>query len=87
MSIKAHNIIPPAAKVLHIVLHITLCLLGDVIMLTFILRSKLFDWNFYPLEVCLANAIHNFKWVKKNWFEKIEVNYFEILLIDVTFYL
>ena len=29
------------------------------------LTAKLFNLNYHPLEiVCLADAIHNFKWVK-----------------------
>ena len=28
------------------------------------LPAKLFNLNFHPLEVGLADAIHNFKWVK-----------------------
>ena len=41
---------------------------------------------FIPLKLCLADAIHNFKWVKIIQIDKMEVNYFQILLIDVTFY-
>ena len=29
-----------------------------------LLAVKLFNWNFHSLELCLADAIHNFKWVK-----------------------
>ena len=28
------------------------------------LTAKLFNWNFTHLKLCLADAIHNFKWVK-----------------------
>ena len=28
------------------------------------LTDKLFNLNFHPLKLCLADAIHNFKWVK-----------------------
>ena len=28
------------------------------------LAAKLFNLNFHPLKLCLADAIHNFKWVK-----------------------
>ena len=37
------------------------------------------------LKLCLADAIHNFKWVKI--IDKMEVNDLEILLIDFTFHL
>ena len=37
--------------------------------------------------MCLADAIHNFKWVKIIQIDKIEVNSFQTLLVDVTFYL
>ena len=42
---------------------------------------------FSHLKLCLADAIHNFKWAKiiQIW-KKIDVNDFEILLFDVTFY-
>ena len=43
--------------------------------------------EFSHLKLCLADAIHNFKWVKIIKIYKIEVNCFQILLIDVTFYL
>ena len=39
------------------------------------------------LKLCLADAIHNFKWVKLFRFDKMVVNKFQILLIIVTFYL
>ena len=42
------------------------------------------------MKLCLADAIRNFKWVKIIQFwqaDKLEVNDFEIVLIDVTFYL
>ena len=39
-------------------------------------------WIFTHLKLCLADAIHNFKFVR---FDKMEVNDFEILLIYVTF--
>ena len=42
---------------------------------------------FTQLKLCLANAIHNFKWVKIIKIDKMKVNYFQILLIDVAFYL
>ena len=42
---------------------------------------------FTHLKLCLADAIHNIKWVKMIQFEKMEVNCFQILRIDVTFYL
>ena len=28
------------------------------------LTATLFNLNFHPLELCLADAIHNFKWLK-----------------------
>ena len=39
--------------------------------------------------LCLAHAIHNYmdKWWELLRFDKIEVKDFEIVLIDVTFYL
>ena len=43
---------------------------------------------FTHLKLRLADAIHNFKWVKIiHIWQKIEVNDFEILLLGVTFYL
>ena len=39
------------------------------------------------MKLCLADAIHNFKWVKIIQNDKMEVNCFQILLIDVKFYL
>ena len=30
------------------------------------ITAKLFNLNFHHLKLCLADAIHNFKWVKKN---------------------
>ena len=42
---------------------------------------------FTHLKLCLADAIHNFKWWKLFRFDKMEVNCFQIFLIDVTFYL
>ena len=39
------------------------------------------------MKLCLADAIHNFKWVKIIQILKMEVNCFQTLLIDVTFYL
>ena len=44
------------------------------------LTGKLFNLNFHPLEVVSS------EW-KLFGFDKIEVNSFQILLIDVTFYL
>ena len=46
---------------------------------------------FTHLKLCLADAIHNFKWVKIIQIDKMEVNDFEILLnkivlIDITLY-
>ena len=51
------------------------------------LTAKLFILNFHPLEVD-ADAIHNWssEW-KLFRFDKMEVNSFQILLVDVTFYL
>ena len=37
--------------------------------------------------MCLADAIHNFKWVKIIQIWQMDVDYFQILLIIVTFYL
>ena len=37
--------------------------------------------------MCIADAIHNFKGWNLFRFDKMEVDEFEILLIDVTFYL
>ena len=34
--------------------------------------------------LCLADAIHNFKWVKIIQIWQMEVNSFQIVLIDVT---
>ena len=48
------------------------------------LTAKLFNWNFTHLKLCLADAIHNFKWVKiiQLWQKNLmEVNFFQILLI------
>ena len=43
---------------------------------------------FTHLKLRLADAIHNFKWVKIiHIWQKIVVNDFEILLLGVTFYL
>ena len=42
---------------------------------------------FTHLKLCLADAIHNFKWVKNFRIDKMAVNSFQILLVDVTFYL
>ena len=43
---------------------------------------------FTHLTLCLADAIHNVKRVKIiNNRHKMEVNYFQILLIDVAFYM
>ena len=58
-----------------------------------IIKYKLFNhlppksliWIFTHLKLCLADAIHNFKWVKSVQIWQMEVNDFEILLIDVTF--
>ena len=51
------------------------------------LTAKLSNLNFHSLEVVdRVDAIHNFKWVKI-WFDKMEINFFQILLIDVTFYI
>ena len=36
--------------------------------------------------VCIADAIDNLKWVEIIWLEKMEVNDFGNLLIEVTFY-
>ena len=44
-------------------------------------------WIFTHLKLCLADAIHNFKWVKIIQIWKMEVNSFQILLIGVTFYI
>ena len=44
-------------------------------------------WIFTHLELCLADAIHNFKWVKIIQVDKMEVSSSQILLVDVTFYL
>ena len=41
---------------------------------------------FTHLELCLADAIHNFKWVNKfQILLKMEVNKFQVLLINATF--
>ena len=42
---------------------------------------------FTHLKLCLADAIHNFKWPKIIQIWQMEVNYLEILLLDVTFYI
>ena len=39
------------------------------------------------MKLCLADAIHNFKWLKIIQIWQKEVNSFQILLVDVTFYL
>ena len=39
-------------------------------------------WIFTHLKLCLADAIHNFK-----WFDKMEVNSYQILMVNVKFYL
>ena len=49
------------------------------------LTSKLFNLNFPHLKLCLADAIHNFKWVKIIQIWQMKVNSFQILLVDVTF--
>ena len=51
------------------------------------LAAKSFNWNSHPFDECHADAIHNFEWWKLFRFYKIEVNDFQILLIDVTFYI
>ena len=50
-------------------------------------RQNYLIWIFTHLKLCLADAIHNFKWVKLFRFDKMEVNCCQILLVDVTFYL
>ena len=42
---------------------------------------------FTHLKLCLADAIHNFKWVKIIHIWQNGCNYFQILLINVTFFL
>ena len=42
---------------------------------------------FSHLKLCLADAIHNLKWVKISLIWQKEVNSFQILLVDVAFYL
>ena len=44
-------------------------------------------WIFTHLKLCLADAIHNFNEWRLFRFDKMEVNCFQILLIDVMFYL
>ena len=46
------------------------------------LTAKLFNLNFHPLEV--VDRVSEWKLFR---FDKMEVNYFQILLVDVTFYL
>ena len=52
------------------------------------LTDKLFNWNFYPLQVVSRWRDPQLQ-VSENYsrFDKMEVNDFEILLVDVTFYL
>ena len=40
-------------------------------------------WIFTHLKLCLADATHNFKWMKIFWFDQTEVSVLEILQIDV----
>ena len=49
------------------------------------LTARFFIVIFTNLKLCLAEAIHNFKWVKIIQIDKMDVNDFEILLIYVTF--
>ena len=42
---------------------------------------------FTHLKLCLADSIHNFKWVKCIQIRQMKVKDFKMLLIDVTFYL
>ena len=44
-------------------------------------------WIFTHLKLCFADAIHNFKWVKIIQIWQNGGRCFQILLIDVTFYL
>ena len=39
------------------------------------------------MKLCLTDMIHNLSEWYLFWFDKTGVNYFEILLIDVSFYL
>ena len=38
------------------------------------LNAKLFNLNFTHLKLCLADAIHNFNWVKIIQIDEMEVN-------------
>ena len=54
------------------------------------LTTKLFNsigLIFTHLKLCLADAIHNFKWVKIKHIWQMEINSFQIVLIDVTLWL
>ena len=57
-----------------------------MIRLTLLPPSYLIE-IFTHLKVCLADAIHNFKWVKIIQILQMEVSHFEILLVDFTFYI
>ena len=45
------------------------------------------NWIFTHFKLCLADAIHNFKWVKIIQIWQNGGHSFQILLVDVTFYL
>ena len=51
------------------------------------LTAKLFNWNFYPLEVASRWRDPQLQVSENMQIYKMEVNCYQILLIDVTFYL
>ena len=51
------------------------------------LTANLCSWNFNLLKLRIADAIHNFKWLKIIWFEQTESYNVQILLIDVMIYI
>ena len=53
----------------------------------FISIANYFNWNFHSLEVVSCWRDLQLQELKLSKFDKIEVNSFEILLIDFTFYL